>query len=549
MARREQAENDAATRIQSRVRGERDRKLLEGDLARRASVHHDANLDVSGAPYLYVQTRHVLELEALLPAALGPNAAGESYFEPTDCYTIRHSSEPPEAGFSEPPLVGLIARQRARNPPPCTLRVRPDAREGYMLSRLRRYARGTRVEMRAVRAALSVGADGGEDDSVVQQVYARRQLVRLVLPSAEHFAAVFKAAERRNGQLLEAMGLSDGDEKSPKVISELLVPLTPFALDIVLATVTLQRVWRSIAARGRLRPSLAQRLLRARAVVRLQRWWRWHLCTERLRMLCLVRERVLAVDSNKLYIPTAIFEDLEGRRPLHEKALWPEHASLRFTFAHSATADVQYFVAPDAARPEMPAWCAPRMPVAQARALQQPQEALSLLSMGVRAALVPRGTLRRFVKRDWTCVCFHSMVEATRRVALLTAIGYEPLAMRTVHGRLQGRFFYNLTLSSWSELERGEAAACIQACVLARRARKALAHTLSVARGRREKVIAQRQAERETNSLLGQTGVLDVSALQPPQPLRAAHRRAGGAGAGGAAEHAANLSRTSSSAC
>lgn len=127
-----------------------------------------------------------------------------------------------------------------------------------------------------------------------------KQLVRLVLPSAKHFEAVLKAAERRNVHLLEAMGLEKDDEKSPKVISELLVPLTPEALDVVLATVTLQRVWRSIATRARLSPPLTQRLLRARAAVRLQRWWRWWLFQERLRMLMLVRERVLAVDSNKV---------------------------------------------------------------------------------------------------------------------------------------------------------------------------------------------------------------------------------------------------------
>ena len=60
----------------------------------------------------------------------------------------------------------------------------------------------------------------------------------------------------------------------------------------------------------------------------------------------------------------------------------------------------------------------------------------------------------------------------TRRVALLTAIGYEPLAMRTRHGRLQGRYFHPLHLLSWAELERFEAAACIQAAQLARASRR-----------------------------------------------------------------------------
>ena len=43
------------------------------------------------------------------------------------------------------------------------------------------------------------------------------------------------------------MGMSEGDEKSPKVLLSLM-PLTPQALDIVLGAV-IQRVWRSISAR------------------------------------------------------------------------------------------------------------------------------------------------------------------------------------------------------------------------------------------------------------------------------------------------------------
>ena len=235
-------------------------------------------------------------------------------------------------------------------------------------------------------------------------------------------------------------------------------------------------------------------------------------------MLLLVRERVLAVDSNKLYLPTTLFEDLDGQYPLHERRLWPEHHSLKFTFAHSQHSELQYFVVADATRPEMPTWCAPRMPVAQSRSLNQPQEPLSLLSVGVRAALVPPAKMRSFVKRDWTCVCFQSMVEATRRVAVLTAIAYEPLASRTTHGRLQGRYFPSLHLLSWAELERHEAACAIQACHLARIARKAFKHTLHAARANMAVAQAQRAAERDSHSLLAQQGVLDIPPLQVDQP-------------------------------
>ena len=508
----------AATRVQSQVRGHQQRKLLEGSFSGEQTAKHEANLGLAGAPFLYIQTRHVLELEALLPAALGVENAKASYFEPTDCYVIRHSSEAPEV-LAEPPLVGMLIRQRSAEPEPVALRLTPNSRELYTLGRMRRYARATEGELRIIRAGLEYAMEGNEQDaSVVQKVYARRQLVRLVLPSADLFDAVFGAADRRNAHLLEAMGVAEGDERSPKVISEMLMPLTPQVLDVVLATVTLQRVWRSISVRSKLVPSLTQRLLRGRAAVRMQRWWRWWLLKERLRMLRMVRERVLAVDSNKLYLPTAIFEDLDGPMPLHTHRLWPEHSSLKFTFAHSQHSELQYFVTADSLRPEMPTWCAPKMPVAVARSLKQPQEPLSLLSVGVRAALVPKVQFRPFVKRDWTCVCFQSQVEATRRVALLTAIGYEPLALRTRHGRLQGCYFYPLHLLSWGELERSEAAACIQGAWMAKVARKAFVAMLNVAKERRAVFHQQRELEKASNSLMAQKGELSVTTMQVPPP-------------------------------
>ena len=82
--------------------------------------------------------------------------------------------------------------------------------------------------------------------------------------------------------------------------------------------------------------------------------------------------------------------------------------------------------------------------------------------MGVTAALAPRKSFGPFVKRDWTVVAFHSTVEAARRSALLTAIGYEPLAMRTRHGRLQGMLMQPLQLLNHAEVTQHEAAAAIQ---------------------------------------------------------------------------------------
>ena len=96
------------------------------------------------------------------------------------------------------------------------------------------------------------------------------------------------------------------------------------------------------------------------------------------------------------------------------------------------------------------------------------QEPLALLSVGVRLAQVDRRRLGGYVRRDWTCVCFQTTAEAARRVALLTLLCYDPPAMRTRHGRLQGRLLTPLILHTEDEVKRTEAAAAIQAAWLAR---------------------------------------------------------------------------------
>ena len=94
----------AATVIQSKARGHGARRVLQSELGQRTARHKsNLNLGAAGTPYLYVQTRHVLELEALLPPALGVENAKASYFEPTDCYTIRHATEAP-VNLAEPAL-------------------------------------------------------------------------------------------------------------------------------------------------------------------------------------------------------------------------------------------------------------------------------------------------------------------------------------------------------------------------------------------------------------------------------------------------------------
>jgi hypothetical protein len=203
----------------------------------------------------------------------GPVNTTKVYFEPPDCYTIRHSGELP-TDLTNPPLSGLLIRQRAQQPPKYKLRLTCMPREAKELKALSRsYVRPTKAELRLLQKAFEA-AD--REDRGVQMSYVRRQLVRLVLPDVIHFGAVLNAASARNADLLRTMGVEPSQAAlSPKVLSELLVPLTPPAIDVVLATVTLQRVWRSIACRAKVQPSLTQRLIRLRASTRMQRWWRW----------------------------------------------------------------------------------------------------------------------------------------------------------------------------------------------------------------------------------------------------------------------------------
>ncbi len=70
-----------------------------------------------------------------------------------------------------------------------------------------------------------------------------------------------------------------------------------------------------------------------------------------------------------------------------------------------------------------------------------------------------------------------------------------------------------------SELERHEAAAAIQAWYLARTSRRTFRHTLLLARQKQAAVLeAQRATERESDSLLTHTGLLDMPRMQVAPP-------------------------------
>ena len=202
----------AAITVQAHFRGDQQRKLLTGRAGDEARAHHEAN--IGDAPFLYVQARHVQELEALLAGALG-TAAKDAYFEPTDCYTIRHATESPD-DLANPQLAGLLIRQRALSPGLLQLRLTPNPNEARVLRGFqRRYVRPTGSELKVIKAASEF--EDAEVDAGVQAVYARRQLCRLILPDTAAFAPIFSAVQRRNDRLLDQMGLADADANSPKV--------------------------------------------------------------------------------------------------------------------------------------------------------------------------------------------------------------------------------------------------------------------------------------------------------------------------------------------
>ncbi len=224
----------------------------------------------------------------------------------------------------------------------------------------------------------------------------------------------------------------------------MLVPLRAEDLAKAMGAVTIQRVARARGARQRLSPRLPRRLLRLRGAMHVQRWWRSWLMAERVRMLTLVRARTVAVTANKLFLRKSLFEALSGRPPLHAAELWPEHR-LRLSFTPPPEAMVNLSMREDAAdgaapppprRPGMPAWAAPAVGAApsDAEPAENMQEPLALLTVGARIAPVDSKKFGGFVHSGWTCVCYQTTSEAARRAALLTMMGYSPMAMRAVHG-------------------------------------------------------------------------------------------------------------------
>ena len=510
------AEQAAAKTIQARARGERQRDRVHAAAEPQAAEPPDelglatvttAELEL---PYLYVQTRHVPELTAMLPAAMGSKHASVR-FQPTACYTIRHSTVAPTSSLVEPPLAGLLVRQRSLAPQPVKMVLGASSDEREALERLPRRAS---VLSPAVRVQLSAGMSfvGAQAAGAVPAIYARRQLVRVVLPSADLLNKVYQAARKRNAALLTAMGLEGSEAQNPKVLSELLLPLQPRQLNQCISACTIQRMWRAYVARTTRPQSLARSVLRLRATLHVQLWWRWWLVKERIRMLTFVRGRVEAATTNKLYLPTAVYEELRGKMPLHQTGLWPEHKGLEFTFATGPDSPIQLFVDRSALRSSLSRWCAPPVPVAIARSYATPQEPLSLLSTGVRAALTNRSRFGKFVKQDWTCVSFFSSLEAARRSALLAAIAYEPLAMRTRHGRLQGMLLPPVALMNVQEVIAHEAAAYIQAAFLSRHIRAAVREMLLQARANRAEQERLRVLRQQTNSLFAGRGELQVEA-------------------------------------
>jgi len=544
----------AAMTIQKSLRGRQERREIAENRTSAALLeraYERMGAEEISLPYLYVQLRHVEEMQSLALGAIfapgQPERDEPLVAEQTGMYTIRHAAEPP-LSLSPPPLLGLLVRRRwaaaerhtlGLGPPPTDglpgLRLRASKKQARALAVLhKRRTRPSANEaelLRARRASQVSRAD-------VPEAYAMRRLVRLVLPSASYISQIMNAVEARNRVTVRQMGLSEADLRAspssregggqqalgPKALAEMIVPLRQEDLDRSLAALTIQRVARAAGTRRRLAPlTLPVRLLRLRGAQQIQRWWRMWLMLERLRMLTLVRARTVAVTTNKLFLPRTLFESLSGRPPLHAAELWPEH-KLQVSFTAPPEAAVQLRRRPEdeglkhlAARPGLPTWSSP--PVAQAavgvEASPNMQEPLALLTVGARIAPVDKKRFGSFVHAGWTCVCYQTTAEAARRAALLTMVGYDPIAARAVHGKMQGKVFQPLVLLSADEVSEQEAACAVQGAF---RGRKERAPLLEAMKARRVEVATQHeQAEQRAaahrpskHSLLNQAGELPM---------------------------------------
>ena len=544
----------AAMTIQKSLRGRQERREIAENRTSAALLeraYERMGAEEISLPYLYVQLRHVEEMQSLALGAIfapgQPERDEPLVAEQTGMYTIRHAAEPP-LSLSPPPLLGLLVRRRwaaaerhtlGLGPPPTDglpgLRLRASKKQARALAVLhKRRTRPSANEaelLRARRASQVSRAD-------VPEAYAMRRLVRLVLPSASYISQIMNAVEARNRVTVRQMGISEADLRAspssregggqqalgPKALAEMIVPLRQEDLDSSLAALTIQRVARAAGTRRRLAPlTLPVRLLRLRGAQQIQRWWRMWLMLERLRMLTLVRARTVAVTTNKLFLPRTLFESLSGRPPLHAAELWPEH-KLQVSFTAPPEAAVQLSRRPEdeglkhlAARPGLPTWSSP--PVAQAavgvEASPNMQEPLALLTVGARIAPVDKKRFGSFVHAGWTCVCYQTTAEAARRAALLTMVGYDPIAARAVHGKMQGKVFQPLVLLSADEVSEQEAACAVQGAF---RGRKERAPLLEAMKARRVEVATQHeQAEQRAaahrpskHSLLNQAGELPM---------------------------------------
>lgn len=293
----------------------------------------------------------------------------------------------------------------------------------------------------------------------VPEGYKGEQLVRIKLETPQQVKKLQRLIEQRNG--VQSATWEEEPEGTLALLSVLALTLTGTELLRVHAATTLTRAARSRLCVLRLRPGSF--VLRSRAATRMQRSFRNHVAFVRMHMLRHMRERVAACTSNRLYLPTQLFEALSGRLPLHAAELWPEHR-IRFSFSEPPLQQVVVHAAAGAIR-LLPKWAAPEMPEGESEPPELPEQTpLSLLSIGVR---VPPTTdlrgLGRFVRRQYTSFVFSSSTEAKRRTALVAICGYDALNALARHGMLLGHVHIPLMLFSEAEVARHEAASAIGA--------------------------------------------------------------------------------------
>eukprot|EP00742_Colponemidia_sp_Colp-10_P007263 GILJ01007807.1.p1 GENE.GILJ01007807.1~~GILJ01007807.1.p1 ORF type:complete len:1227 (-),score=171.45 GILJ01007807.1:179-3859(-) len=98
------------------------------------------------------------------------------------------------------------------------------------------------------------------------------------------------------------------------------------------ATVSIQSAWRAYLTRKKLRPTIAERVVVWRAVICVQRWWRWRKLTIRTMLLAELNMYLRSISDPELYIEQKSYIHLNGIEGTSRRKFIQEQ-TLRYTFS------------------------------------------------------------------------------------------------------------------------------------------------------------------------------------------------------------------------